>query len=338
MTTSADLLTGLPDRIAATERLIRPYVRETPVELSLALSESAGADVWLKLENVQHTGSFKVRGAFSKLLRLTEVERARGIVTASSGNHGAATAWASRALNVPALVFVPQQASSTKLQAIRRAGAEVELYGVDGVDTEIHARRVAEERGLPYVSPYNDADIVAGQGTLGLELRRQLPGLDVVFIAVGGGGLIGGAAAALKAERPEIRIVGCLPEHSPVMARSVAAGAIIEMESLPTLSDGTAGGIEPGAVTFALCRSLVDEWVLVTEAEIAAAMRHCLTAEHTLVEGAAGVAVAGFWRKERELPGARVAVVLCGANVSVEKLAGVLSAGHGSGVTGRGVD
>ncbi len=312
----------LRNQIEAADSRIRPYVRETPVERSRAL-DTRTCKVYLKLENIQHTGSFKLRGAFNRLLRLSDDERARGVVAASSGNHGAAVAWAAESLGISAEVFVPDHAAKPKVDAIRRLGATVTFFGTDGLDTELEAREVAQSRGCTYVSPYNDADVLAGQGTLGSELRRQLPRLDTVYVAVGGGGLIGGMAIDLKSFLPDVRLVGCLPEHSPVMAKSVAAGAIVEMPSLPTLSDGTAGGIEAGSLTFPICQRLVDDWVTVSEEEIAAAMRHCLTVEHTLVEGAAGVAVAAFWRQAPQCHGV-AAIVLCGANVSGETLRRVL--------------
>jgi threonine dehydratase len=315
-------LAALRDQIRAADVRIRPHVWETPVERSRSL-QGPEQTVYLKLENCQHTGSFKLRGAFNKLLCLTTEQRSRGVVAASSGNHGAAVAWAADALGIRAEVFVPEQASGAKIAAIRRLGATVTLFGTDGLDTEIQAREVARARGCEYVSPYNDLEIVAGQGTLGSELLRQLPALDAIFIAVGGGGLISGVAAEIKDKWPNARVVGCLPEASPVMARSVAAGRILEMQSFPTLSDGTAGGIEPGSVTFPLCASLVDEWITVSEEEIADAVRHCLTVEHVLVEGAAGVAVAGFRRLATQMRGVS-AIVLCGANVSAEVLGKVL--------------
>ena len=229
--------------------------------------------MYLKLENLQYTGSFKLRGAMNKLLSLAPEQCLRGVVAASSGNHGAAVAYGCRALGVSGTVFVPEHASPTKLEAMRRYGIEVRQHGDDSLLSELEARRYADEHGLAYLSPYNDLDVVAGQGTIGVEIVEQLPGVEVVFVSVGGGGLISGIAAVLKAHNPAIHVVGCLPENSPVMAVSVERGAIIDMPSLPTLSDGTAGGIEEGAVTFALCQALVDEYVLVSEAEIAAAMR-----------------------------------------------------------------
>jgi threonine dehydratase len=309
--------------LSAADRL-RGEVRETPALISDALSESLGRPTWLKLENLQHTGSFKYRGALNRVLSLTGDERTRGVIAASSGNHGAAVARACRRAGVACTVFVPEGASKLKIAAMRRYQATVELFGTDGLDTEVHARQLALESGRVYLSPYNDAEVVAGQGTIGVELRMQVPDLDTVIVAVGGGGLIGGIATDLKAHLNDVRVVGALPEHSPVMAASVRAGHIVEMPSLPTLSDGTAGGIEPGAMTFPICRDLVDDWVLVTEAEIASAMRHCLTSEHLLVEGAAGTAVAAALKTRSPRSTGSTAVVICGGNISQETLKSIL--------------
>ncbi len=314
----------LHNDVMLAEGRIRPYVRETPVELSLPLSEMGQSRVFLKLENIQHTGSFKLRGAMNKLLTLSPSQRAGGVVTASSGNHGAAVAYALSRLVARGLIVVPETASSTKVDMIRRYGAEVLFHGNDSVVSETYARHLAEERGLPYISPYNDPAIVAGQGTIGLELARQVTPIDAVFVTVGGGGLISGIAGYLKTVYPGVQIIGCLPENSPVMAESVRAGHVVEMESLPTLSDGSAGGIEADAITFDLCRTLVDDYVLVSEAEIADAIRIVVDGHHMLIEGAAGVAVAGYLRQRDAFPGGNVVVVLCGANISREALRAIL--------------
>jgi threonine dehydratase len=314
----------LVDAIVASDRDIRPYVRETPLDASHAFSQATGAEVSLKLENLQYTGSFKLRGAMNKLLSLTEAQRARGIVAASSGNHGAAVAYGCHALGVHGVVYVPAHASPVKVAAMQQYGVEVRFHGDDSLLSEVEARRFAAGHDLAYISPYNDAVVIAGQGTIGAELLRQVGELDAVFVSVGGGGLIGGIGAYLKAHSPRTRIVGCLPANSPVMAVSQEAGQIVDMPSLPTLSDGTAGGIEPGAITFDLCRQVVDEYVLVDEEEIAAAMRQVMETHHLLVEGAAGVAVAGLLRRQAEFRRRHVAVVLCGANIGLSTLKTVL--------------
>ena len=220
--------------------------------------------------------------------------------------------------------FVPEGTSSTKVDAIKRFGAEVRVFGTDGLDTELEARRFALAEDMPYVSPYNDPDVIAGQGTVAVELAQQSRELDAVFVAVGGGGLIGGIGAFLKSVRPGVRIVSCQPEASPVMTESLRANEIVDMPSEPTLSDGTAGGIEPDAITFDLCRSVVDDFVLVEEDAIADAMRAFIDTHHQLLEGAAGVALGGLLAKRADYADANVAVVICGGNVSRETLRRVL--------------
>lgn len=316
---------SLAQSIAAAGAAIHPYVRETPLQYSLLLSEMAGANVHLKLENLQYTGSFKLRGAMNKMLSLPPAQRQRGVVAASSGNHGAAVAYGCRILGTTGIIFVPEHASPAKLQAMRRYEADLRLFGDDSLLSEQEARRYADEQGLAYISPYNDPEVVAGQGTVGLEIAKQLPGVEVVLVAVGGGGLIAGVASALKAHNPQVQVVGCLPQNSPVMAVSVQRGEIVDMPSLPTLSDGTAGGIEVGAITFDLCRTLVDDYILVSEEEIVDAMRLMIEGQHLLVEGAAAVPVAALLKSGNRWQGKQVAIVLCGGNISLQTLAGVVS-------------
>jgi len=311
---------------------IRAGVRRTPLEpspwLGAAVPSSAEAcEVFLKLECWQRTGSFKLRGA-TNALRARADEAARGVVAASTGNHGLAVATAAADLGVPAIVYAPETADAAKLDAVERAGAQVRRAGGDCVEAEAAARSFSVEQDLPYISPYNDPLVCAGQGTIGLELLEDLPDVDAVFIAVGGGGLIGGVGGYLKSMRPEVRVVGCSPEHSPVLAASVAAGRILDMPCDPTLSDATAGGVEQGSITFELCRQVIDQWVNVDEDEIAACMRGVLAHHHLLVEGAAAVAIAGFQRLRAQHAGERVAIVLCGANVDPRTLRDVLVAGE----------
>lgn len=308
----------------AAARRTAAWVRETPLDYSPWFSTESGANVWLKLENLQHTASFKLRGAFNKLLTLTDRQREAGCVAASSGNHGAAVAWAMARLGVQGLVFVPEQTASTKVAAIREAGAEVRFFGNDGLETEVHAREYAARHGMEYLSPYNDPAVIAGQATCGVEIARQLPEVDAVFIAIGGGGLISGVGAYLKSLRPQLAVIGCQPAASPVMTRSIEAGAIVELPFETTLSDGTAGGIEEGAITFDLCRSVTDRYLLVSEEEIAAAMRAFIDHHHMLLEGAAGVALAGLLAAGREYAGRNVVVLVCGGNITRETLKRVI--------------
>ncbi len=311
------------DAVLAANR-IAPHIRETPLDHSPFFSELTGASVYLKLENLQHTGSFKLRGAFNKLLSMAPEQRAEGCVAASSGNHGAAVAFAMSTLDTTGVIFVPKGTSTTKVDAIKRAGGEVRFFGTDGLDTEIHARQYAAENGMCYLSPYNDEDVIAGQGTCGVEISKQLSQIDGIFIAVGGGGLISGVGGFLKSVNPSMSVVACQPAASAVMTESVKAGEIVEMPSEPTLSDGTAGGIEADAITFELCRTIADDYVVVSEEQIAETMRQFIDAHHMLLEGAAGVALAGLKLRADRYKNKNVVVIICGGNISRETLRKVI--------------
>ncbi|MFQ5694820.1 MAG: threonine/serine dehydratase [Terriglobia bacterium] len=308
---------------------IRPQVRETPVDFSPCLSQAGQCRVHLKLENLQSTGSFKLRGALNKLLSLSEAERRRGIVTASSGNHGAAVAYLLQEFNCPGRIYLLENAAPAKVEALRSYGAELTFVGTDCLQAELRAKKEAGERSQVYVSPYNDPAVVGGQGTVGLELARQVAGLEAVLVPVGGGGLIAGLAGYLKSVRDSIEIIGCQPENSAVMVESLRAGRILNLDSKPTLSDGTAGGIEPGAITFELCRRWVDDFVLVTEDEIKAALRLILEKHHMLIEGAAALSVAAFLKAGTRFKGRSVALVLSGARLGLPDLQEVLRTAAG---------
>lgn len=300
---------------------IAAHVRRTPVEYSHVLSEASGANVYLKLENLQTTGSFKLRGATNALLSLDD--GTASVVAASSGNHGMAVAHAARIAGLDALIFVPEAAAPSKVEAIEALGAEIRRVEGDPVLAETAARQHARENGLPYLSPYNDPRVVAGQGTIGVELASDLDRVDVLFASLGGGGLISGAGGYLKGARGT-RVVACSPVNSAVMHESLLAGRILDLPSLPTLSDGTAGGVEPGAITFDLCREIVDDSLTVSEDEIRVAMRMIIGRHHTMIEGSAAVAVAAFLQTADRWAGKQVAIVLCGANVDIKVLRTIL--------------
>jgi len=310
--------------VQTAERRIRPYIRQTYLEPSPYFSEISGANIFFKCENLQHTGSFKARGAMNKLLSLNSAELDRGVITASTGNHGAAVAYALGQLRANGIVFVPSHAASSKVEAIKRLGAEVRYHGTDSVEAEAHARQYASDHGLTFISPYNDPQIIGGQGTIGLELARQLEHIDVVFVAIGGGGMISGIAGYLKRLRPDCRIIGCSPANSQVMIQSIKAGEILDLPSQPTLSDGTAGGVEPGSITFPLCQELVDDYETVSEEEIKRCLRQFLVSHHMLIEGSAAVPIAAMLKRLDELQGQNVVIVLCGANIDLEILTEIL--------------
>jgi len=298
---------------------IRPLVPVTPLQLSAVLSKELACHVLLKCEHMQPTGSFKVRGSANKIRVLGESARRTGVITASTGNHGQGVARAAAFAGVPVTVYAAASASPQKLEAIRALGTELEIVTGPLIEAELEARRQSEKQNKPYISPYNDLDVIAGQGSVGMELLEQAPDLDAVFVSVGGGGLISGIGIALKQLSPRTRIVGVWPENSPCMLNALKVGEIIETEEFDTLSDATAGAVEEGSVTFPLCQAVIDETVTVTETEIAAAMRKLAESDRWIVEGAAGVALAGLIKTAAAYRGRKVAVVLCGRNISFEK-------------------
>jgi threonine dehydratase len=301
----------------AAERRIRPFVRETPLVHSPRLSEATRARVFLKLENRQETGSFKLRGAAHKLLSLPRETASIGIVAASTGNHALAVATIGRKLEIPVEIFVSEHLHPQKRSRIEALQARVRAVRGDALLAEETAHREAERSGRPYVSPYNDREVIAGQGTVAVEILRQMDmeRLDAVFVAVGGGGLIGGIGLHLKRHSPHTEIVGCWPENSPALHECMRAGAIIEVPEQPTYSTSTAGGIEAGAVTLDICRQVVDRNVLVAEGEILDAARLVFREDGELIEGAAGVAVAALLKAAGDYAGKTVAIVVCGGNV-----------------------
>jgi len=306
------------------EKRIRPYIRESPVEYSFYLSQLGSFQVYFKLENMQVTGSFKIRGVLNFLLSLTDRERERGIVTASSGNHGVAFAYALKKFGWKGTIFLPENASKAKIRALQSYNVDMRFYGTDCVETEEFARDQARNSNLVYVSPYNDLKIIGGQGTIGIELMRQIKKIDAVFVPVGGGGLISGIAGYLKSIDRTIEIVGCQPVNSPVMYESVKAGKIIEMESLPTISDGSAGGIEQGAVTFEICRDYVDDFVLVSEDEIKEAIKLFLEKNYMLIEGAAALSLASYTKIREKFEGKNVVLIVSGSKISLDQLKEIL--------------
>lgn len=314
----------IKNEVLIAETRIRTHIKQTPLDYSVALSRKTKTNVFLKCETLQYTGAFKVRGAINKLLSLTPAQREQGVVTASSGNHGAAVAFGLDKLHMKGTIFVPENASSAKLDNIRNYTNDLKFYGTDTMHTEMHALEYAKKHNMIYVSPYNDLQVIGGQGTIGLELVNQLDAIDAVFVPIGGGGLISGIAAYVKSVAPKVKVIGCLPANSPVMAESIKAGRIIEMESLPTLSDGTAGGIEPDSITFDICRQFVDDYILVSEEEIKNAVITMIKAQHLLIEGASGVVLAALLKEAKKFQGKNVALVLSGANISLDILKTIL--------------
>ena len=318
------MTSSIHQSVKAAANRISEHVRRTPFERSVMMSELTGADVWLKLENQQYTGSFKFRGAMNKMLTLSQSERECGIYAASTGNHGAAVAYACQKLDVPSIIYVPENSSEAKLANMKSFGAEIRVHGKDCMDGELKARKVADSTGGIYLSPYNDPEVVSGQGTISAEIASQCSGLDAVIVSVGGGGLISGVGGYLKSIWPDIEVIAASPENHAVMIHSLKAGEIIKIDPAPTISDGTAGGVEAGSVTFEMCQEFVDQMVLLTEQEIQDGIIQLIEKERILVEGAAGTAIAALIKKKNDLRGKRVGIIVCGRNISLEVLRKIL--------------
>ena len=314
---------SLSDIQSARER-IGDRVHHTPLVSATRIGARVGAVLYHKCESLQKTGSFKVRGATNRLSLLDQAARARGVITVSAGNHAQALAWAARDEGVRCTVVMPTTASRTKVDASRGYGAEVVLYGASGMEAFARAHELSVERSLTFVHPFDDDAIMAGQGTVALEILDQLDGIDDVIVPIGGGGLIGGIAVAIKESKPSIRVYGIEPTGAAVMRKSLDAGYAVRLESMTTIADGLAAPMA-GERTFAIVQKYVDEVVLVDEEEIMAAMRELLFSAKLLAEPAGAAATAAIMAGRIKVDGRRVVAVLSGGNVDVHRVQEVLA-------------
>ncbi|SHE38794.1 L-threonine ammonia-lyase [Fodinibius roseus] len=296
----------------------------TPLLYSHWLSDACEGEVYLKMESEQVTGSFKARGSLNKLKWLQEQQREGLPVTASTGNHGLGFARACELLGIQGKVFLPHNVVSSKVDAIKNYAVDIVFHGNGPFATETYVRETARENGWIYVSPYNDRQVVAGQGTIGAEILEQLPGPDNILATVGGGGLMSGIGTYMREYAPGTSLYGCQPENSPEMSVSVRAGEYRETASKETISDGSAGGFEADSITFDLCKKLVDDFILVSEEEIASAIRSVIKYHHKIIEGAAAVAVASLLKKRSQFKNQTTVVIVCGSNIPHEKLQKIL--------------
>lgn len=308
-------------------KVIQPFIYETPLIESHALTKEVGAAVFFKLENLQRTGSFKVRGAINKIIRLIDKEKSCGVVTASTGNHGRAVAYAAKELGISATICLSVEVPDNKVQAIRALGAKIALYGESQDDAFVCAERMQKEQGLVMVPPFDDPHIIAGQGTIGLTLLEELPSLGTVVVPLSGGGLISGIALALKMANPRIRVIGVSMEHSPVMYHSLKAGKPIKMDEKETLADSLRGGIGlSNQYTFNMVREFVDEVILVSEEEIASAMRFAFKEHQLILEGAGAVGIAVIMAHKMSNLRGDVVIVLSGGNVDPDQFFSTIQA------------
>lgn len=314
------------DDIREARARLAHVVRMTPCPSSEPLSLATGARVFLKLENLQMTGSFKERGAANLLMQLAPAERRRGVVAASAGNHGLAVAFHAARLGIEAVIVMPTWAPLGKVAAARRQGAQVILSGENYDEAYAHAKEIEAARDLVFVHPFDDPRVIAGQGTIGLELAEQVPDLDAVVVPVGGGGLIGGVGLALKSVRPSVRVVGVQAEEMPAMKAALAAGQRVLVPAATSIADGIAVR-RVGEHTFALARRYVDEVVSVGEEEIANAILRLLETEKTVAEGAGAAPLAALVHRRVSLEGRTVALVLSGGNIDVNLIALIIERG-----------
>ena len=318
MTTKNQPQLDVPQLVLDAHERCQGHLSPTPLEYSRYLSEKIEGEVWLKLDSMQRTGSFKFRGAVNKILSLTEAELDKGIVSASTGNYALAVAEAMRIRKRRATIYVAEDIDPTRLALLRAHGLDLVIYGEVAWDAEKEARRVAEDKDKIYVSPYNDPIVVGGQGTCGYEISKQLPDLNAALFACGAGGLLTGSAGWLKSHNPKVEAFGVSPENSPVMYESMRANKMVEMETYPTLADTCAGGVDLDSITLDLCRRYVDEIMLLTETEIETSIRLLFEQHRLVVEGSGALSVGGLLKRKGHFKGKKVVAVVCGRNIPLE--------------------
>lgn len=317
MTTESQQL-DIPQLVLEAMERCRDHLSPTPLEYSMYLSDKIEGEVWLKLDLMQRTASFKFRGAINKILSLTEAELDMGVVSASTGNYALAVAEAVKIRNHRATIYVAEDLEPSRLALLRSHGLDLVVHGKLAWDAEKEARRVAEEQGKIYVSPYNDPLVVGGQGTCGYEISRQLPDLNAALFACGAGGLLTGSAGWLKSHNPEVKAFGVSPENSPVMYESMRANEMVQMETFPTLADTCAGGVDLDSITLPLCRRYVEEILLLTEREIEESIRLLFEQHRLVVEGSGALGVGGLLKHKERFKGKKVVAVVCGRNINLE--------------------
>jgi threonine dehydratase len=304
---------------------IAPFVESTPLVRSQFLSNLCGCSVFLKLENLQVTNSFKIRGAFNRLLHLSLEEKTRGIITASAGNHGQAVAYAARKLNFPAKIVVPETTPKIKINGIKKYGVGLVLFGDTYDEAEQKAKDLARKDGLVFVSPYNDELTIAGHGTIGLEIIEALPNVDTVIVPIGGGGLISGISIAIKSTKPNVQIIGVQSEASPVMYESLKAGKIVDARMTESIAEGLSGGIEKGSITFKIVQEYVDKVLLVHEETIRRAVYLLWDSEKQVTEGSGAAAIAPIIEKKNLFGGKTVVAVITGGNIEAKLFQSILA-------------
>jgi len=309
--------------ISSAQKMIQPHIRKTPLDFSYQLSEQAGCEVYLKLENWQKTGSFKIRGALNKMLSLSSQEKQKGIITASAGNHGLGVAHAAKMLGMHGKIVVPENASLAKIKALQHYELELLKQGRDYDEAEEIAWEIQKREDLTFIHGFSDPEIIAGQGTIGLEILEELPQTETIIVPIGGGGLIAGIAIAAKSINPKVKVVGVQSEASPAMFNSVQAARCVETPIDETIADGLAGRFVT-EWTLQLTQKYVDKVVLVSENGIKQAIKLVIENEHMLIEGSAAVGVAALLEERIKTPG-KIVVILTGRNIHSQVLKEILA-------------
>jgi threonine dehydratase len=323
---AADELPVSRKDILAAQQRIAGAIYHSPCPYSLLLSRLCGCNIYCKLDHLQITGSFKERGARNKLMLLSEEQRHAGVIAASAGNHALGVSYHAQQLKIPATVVMPRWAPLVKVANCRAFGATVVLEGENYDQAKAVALKLAADRQLAYIPGFDDRDIIAGQGTIGLEILQDVPKVDAIIVPIGGGGLISGIAVAVKTQRPGVRIIGVEPAYAPTLHESLRLGKLVRIDTQPTLADGLAVA-EGGRLCFEIISRLVDEVILVDERQIALSVLRLLELEKTVVEGAGAVPLAAAMNPAMKLAGKNVVLVLCGGNIDVTMIARVIDRG-----------
>jgi len=318
MTTEGAQHLDIPRLVQEAIERCRDYLSPTPLEYSMDLSRTIDGEVWLKLDSMQRTSSFKFRGAINKILSLTEAQLDQGVVSASTGNYALAVAEAVKIRGRRATIYVAEDIEPARLELLRSHGLNLVIHGTEAWDAEKEARRVAQDDGKVYVSPYNDPIVVGGQGTCGYEISRQLPDLDAALFACGAGGLLTGSAGWLKSHKADVEAFGVSPENSPVMYESMRSNKMVEIKTTRTLADTCAGGVDLDSITLDLCRRYVHEILLLREEEIEDSIRLLFEQHRLVVEGSGALAVGALLKYRERFRGKKVVAVVCGRNIDLE--------------------
>lgn len=314
------------DQIKEAREVLSKVAYKTGLVHNTTLSEMSGNSVYLKMENLQKTGSFKIRGAYNKIAHLTEEEKQRGVIASSAGNHAQGVALGATSYGIKSTIVMPQNAPLSKVSATRKYGAEVVLHGVIYDEAYAMAKKIQEETGATFIHPFNDPYVIAGQGTIGLEILEDLPDADAVLVPIGGGGLISGVAIAVKSLNPKIKVIGVQTKNVPSMAVSISKNAVTTVDGDPTIADGIAVKT-PGDLTFEIVQKYVDDIVTVDEDEIASAILLLLERAKVVTEGSGAVPVAAILNRLTNMKNKKVVAILSGGNIDVNVLARVIDKG-----------